>query len=162
MALRDRLRKGKGRPRTAEPPPDPVDRDLVGPGVLRPDQLRIIERVLEIESPSSTVPPPPAPPPPPPPPLAPARRAEPEPLPTWKGEWVDLEPDAEPVLEPVASAAPLDRSDPCPNCGEEARVGRVDLTANAGWMTCQACGLRWGGAIDRSDDDRERGEAIAG
>jgi transcription elongation factor Elf1 len=47
--------------------------------------------------------------------------------------------------------------DACPNCGEEVAITRIDLTANAGWLNCRACGLRWGGTIER-----ERGRAAAG
>jgi hypothetical protein len=64
-----------------------------------------------------------------------------EPLPLWSP------PTFESPAEP----------EPCPNCGEKLAISRIDLTANASWLKCRACGLRWGGSIDR-----ERGQVVAG
>jgi hypothetical protein len=64
----------------------------------------------------------------------PASDPRPLPLPIWRG--------------PGAAAAPAPS---CPNCGEVARIDRIDLTANAGWLSCGACGLRWGGSIHAHD-----------
>jgi hypothetical protein len=178
MGLIDRLRKARNHDvRQREPLPEPAANGLVGPSVLREDQLRVIERVLEIEAPmysvnraaaraeqqslESTVVPEPEPEPLPL--WAPSPRQDepgPEPLPLWVPNFVDLGHEPEPM--PRTSSL-----GPCPNCGEESRVTRIDLTGNAGWLTCQACGLRWGGTIERPELEQpglggERGEAIAG
>jgi hypothetical protein len=147
MALIDRLRRARAEDRGRETVPDPTESALVGPGVLRADQLRVIERVLEFEVPSSEghVP----------------RDPVPEPLPIWVPNF-DLDSGDRPPAANEPVPVRTDELEPCPNCGEESRVTRIDLTANAGWLTCRACGLRWGGTIERSDEDRDRGEAIAG
>lgn len=56
-----------------------------------------------------------------------------EPLPIW----------TPPALEPATPPSPT-AFDPCPNCGEEVAIDRIDLTIDASWVTCRACGLRWG------------------
>jgi hypothetical protein len=104
----------------AEPfdePERPARRPLVGPGVLSPQQLDAMRRVVARELP-----------------------ARPEPLPIWVPPTFDDDADDGPL--------PIDA---CPNCGEDVEITRIDLTANAGWLRCRACGLRWGGSIgDRS------------
>jgi hypothetical protein len=119
-----------------------------GPSILSVEQLRAMERALVREMPS------PAP--------APAVEAPTiEPLPLWT---------------PPVWAAPAPAEECCPNCGEEVAIDRIDLTANASWLTCRPCGLRWGGSIDRpagnvaplmpalpgpSFDTGERGQIVA-
>jgi hypothetical protein len=61
----------------------------------------------------------------------------------------DLDDPADPV--PAGAVTPLRAA--CPNCRGDATVTRVDLTENAGWFECRACGLRWGGAVT---PERER------
>jgi hypothetical protein len=163
MALIDRLRAARGAGRSSdEPRPEPAEAGLVGPGVLRADQLRAMERVLEREVPMYSV-------------KFAAARAEqelealpvhepqPELLPTWVPSFpVDEGREPEPPAPDHHPTPRLVEPEPCPNCGEETRVSRIDLTANAGWLTCRSCGLRWGGTIERTETERERGEAITG
>lgn len=122
---------------------------FAGPGVLRPEHLQAMRRVLERELPDRVLPAPP------PPALElPARGRVAEPLPVWT---------------PPPVVAPPEREE-CPSCGEAGEIVRVDLTVNAGWFHCQVCGRRWGGAIARdggqntapTGDGRERGHVAAG
>jgi hypothetical protein len=172
MSLLDLLREAQDEPARLRASP------YVGPSILTIDQLRAMERALahegffdravidelelELEPEPEPAPEPaPAPPAsdvveplpmwtppetapvsvpalPPPPPASDLA----EPLPIWKP----------PALEPAVAAAALD---PCPNCGEELQIDRIDLTINAGWLTCRPCGMRWGGSIDRRPAHRE-------
>jgi hypothetical protein len=140
MSLLDRLREAQDEPARHRASP------WVGPAILSVEQLRAMERALVREMPgyAPIVEPLPVwtPPPVPAPPALdpPAALAPPtiEPLPLWT---------------PPVFASPPPAEDCCPNCGEDVAIDRIDLTANASWLTCRPCGLRWGGSIDRPASD---------
>jgi hypothetical protein len=154
MSLLDRLREAQDEPARHRASP------YVGPSILTVEQLRAMERALAHEGffhGNTTVADvaeeprvidvaalPPAP--------------VVEPLPIWTPPEAVPAAQALPVWSPLAFEPSVDGAPlgPCPKCGEEIEIERIDLTANAGWLTCRACGLRWGGTIDPSPPDRVR------
>ncbi len=173
MSLLDRLREAQDEPARLRASP------YVGPSILTVDQLRAMERALAhegffdrvvIDEPEPepellpvTTPLPPVPDvvePLPiwtPPEAAPASVPAlplPMPPPALAVEPLPIWTPPPPVLEPAVAAATLE---PCPNCGEELQIDRIDLTINASWLTCRPCGMRWGGSIDRRPAEREPG-----
>jgi hypothetical protein len=80
----------------------------------------------------------------------------PDPLPIWSPPQ-DLLPADEPLpMWPPPSFEPRVGLEPCPDCGEELAVFRIDLTANASWLECRACGRRWGGSIEHGEPELRR------
>jgi hypothetical protein len=127
MSLLDELAEATTSFEVGEEPERVARTPLVGPALLSPRHLEAMRRVLARERPP-----------------------RPEPLPLWVPPT--FEDDA---IEPLPLWSPpavtdVDATDPldgCPNCGEAVEITRIDLTANAGWLRCRACGLRWGGGI---------------
>ena len=146
MSLLDRLRDAQDEPARRRASP------YAGPSILTVGQLRAMERALAREGFFDREPVERVEPVEPVPALVPVPRLVAvapvaEPLPVWTPP-----PEVEPlpVWRPPVWAPVPNPFDPCANCGEEVTIDRIDLTADATWITCRACGLRWNGPIDES------------
>jgi hypothetical protein len=136
------------------PPPDrPRASPYVGPAILTAEQRRAMERALAREGffdrgtagPSGVEPrlllPVWSPP-------AESHGVEVERVATVPVR-VDAPIEPLPVWIPPSFPPRVERR--CPTCGEHLAIDRIDLTANASWLSCRRCGRRWGGSIEAAE-----------